>query len=76
MSRMRLDKQHEHRQHAVQPGPSTDNQLSSRACTGNHLYTEIKRIMDKALELEAPLAHFNDLMSILCARHVAQDGET
>lgn len=40
------------------------------------LYNEIKRIMDKALELEAPLAHFNDLMSILCARYVAQDGDT
>ena len=40
------------------------------------LYNEIKRIMDKALELETPLAHFNDLMSILCARHVAQDGDT
>lgn len=35
------------------------------------LYNEIKRNLDVNLELTAPLEHFNDLISILCARQIS-----
>ena len=37
------------------------------------LYNEIKRNLDVNLELTAPLEHFNDLISILCARQVSMN---
>ena len=37
------------------------------------LYGEIKRNLDVNLELTAPLEHFNDLVSILCARQISND---
>ena len=37
------------------------------------LYNEIKRNLDVNLELTSPLEHFNDLISILCARIVSMD---
>ena len=40
------------------------------------LYNEIKRNLDVNLELSKPLEHFNDLVSILCARQISEDEPT
>ena len=49
-----------------------DPQIAPLADLKN-LYSELKRMLDVSLEQNAPLEQFNDLVSILCARHLANE---